>query len=85
MVAGRTDPVAQHDVVVHDGLDEGVPDGAPPQQRLWQAACEHVPHPTAHVSLQHQGRSSWRCLFLLRCSLGKRGIAGVVGLDVRVH
>ena len=48
------DPVAQHDVVVHDWLDDGVPDGAPPQQRLRQAGCQHVPHPPAHVSLHNQ-------------------------------
>jgi hypothetical protein len=43
--------VAEQDVVVDDWLDEGVPDGAEPQQRLRQARRQHVAHPSTHVSL----------------------------------
>ena len=59
-------PIAQHDVVVHDWLDDGVPDRAPSQQRLRQAPREHVPHPPAHVCLSVIS-TLFSCLGRIRC------------------
>lgn len=45
-------PVAEHDVMMDDGADDGVPQGGPAQQRLWQGGAQTVAHPAAHVSLR---------------------------------